>query len=103
MYNMGTLLRHGSKAQKDLYLPKIASGEWRLQSMGVTEPTAGTDKGNIIGLGYSAYDGSRNLTAAYAEVLAPVTPMGRRALTWHYAMFDTIDDETARSVLERLS
>ena len=43
MYNMGTLLRHGSKAQKELYLPKIASGEWRLQSMGVTEPTAGTD------------------------------------------------------------
>ncbi len=43
MYNMGTLLRHGSKAQKDLYLPKIASGELRLQSMGVTEPTTGTD------------------------------------------------------------
>ena len=43
MYNMGTLLRHGSKAQKDFYLPKIASGELRLQSMGVTEPTTGTD------------------------------------------------------------
>jgi acyl-CoA dehydrogenase len=43
MYNIGTLLRHGSRAQKDLYLPKIASGEWRLQSMGVTEPTSGTD------------------------------------------------------------
>ncbi|MGP2494182.1 acyl-CoA dehydrogenase family protein [Mesorhizobium sp. PUT5] len=43
MYNMGTLLRHGSKAQKDYYLPKIASGELRLQSMGVTEPTTGTD------------------------------------------------------------
>ena len=39
MYNMGTLLRHGSDAQKQLYLPKIASGELRLQSMGVTEPT----------------------------------------------------------------
>ena len=47
MYNMGTLLRHGSKAQKELYLPKIASGEWRLQSMGVTEPTAGTDTTKI--------------------------------------------------------
>jgi len=47
MYNMGTLLRHGSKAQKDLYLPKIASGEWRLQSMGVTEPTTGTDTTKI--------------------------------------------------------
>jgi acyl-CoA dehydrogenase len=47
MYNMGTLLRHGSKAQKDLYLPKIATGEWRLQSMGVTEPTTGTDTTKI--------------------------------------------------------
>ena len=47
MYNMGTLLRHGSKAQKDLYLPKIASGEWRLQSMGVTEPSTGTDTTKI--------------------------------------------------------
>jgi acyl-CoA dehydrogenase len=43
MYNMGTLLRHGSDAQKQLYLPKIATGEWRLQSMAVTEPTTGTD------------------------------------------------------------
>ncbi|WP_336003674.1 acyl-CoA dehydrogenase family protein [Acinetobacter pittii] len=47
MYNMGTLLRHGSREQKELYLPKIASGEWRLQSMGVTEPTAGTDTTKI--------------------------------------------------------
>ncbi|ADZ68962.1 acyl-CoA dehydrogenase family protein [Polymorphum gilvum] len=43
MYNMGTLLRHGSEAQKRLYLPKIASGALRLQSMAVTEPTTGTD------------------------------------------------------------
>ena len=43
MYNMSTLLRHGSEAQKALYLPKIATGEWRLQSMGVTEPSTGTD------------------------------------------------------------
>jgi acyl-CoA dehydrogenase len=47
MYNMGTLLRHGSTEQKDKYLPKIASGELRLQSMGVTEPTAGTDTMSI--------------------------------------------------------
>ncbi|NCW77592.1 MAG: acyl-CoA dehydrogenase [Oxalobacteraceae bacterium] len=47
MYNMGTLLRHGSTAQKDFYLPKIASGELRLQSMGVTEPTTGTDTTKI--------------------------------------------------------
>jgi len=47
MYNMGTLLRHGSAAQKSLYLPKIASGELRLQSMGVTEPSTGTDTTKI--------------------------------------------------------
>ncbi|ALA20195.1 MULTISPECIES: acyl-CoA dehydrogenase family protein [unclassified Chelatococcus] len=43
MYTMGTLLRHGSEAQKKRYLPKIASGELRLQAFGVTEPGAGTD------------------------------------------------------------
>ena len=47
MYNMGTLLRHGSDEQKKKYLPKIASGELRLQSMGVTEPTTGTDTTRI--------------------------------------------------------
>ncbi|HQX79555.1 MAG TPA: acyl-CoA dehydrogenase family protein [Steroidobacteraceae bacterium] len=47
MYNMGTLLRHGSEAQKQHYLPKIASGELRLQAMGVTEPTSGTDTTRI--------------------------------------------------------
>src|SRR5258707_10553782 len=43
MYIMGTLLRHGSPAQKARWLPKIASGELRLQAFGVPEPTAGTD------------------------------------------------------------
>lgn len=47
MYNMGTLLRHGSDAQKQRYLPRIASGDLRLQSMGVTEPTTGTDTTKI--------------------------------------------------------
>ena len=47
MYNMNTLLRHGSAEQKKFYLPKIASGELRLQSMGVTEPTTGTDTTKI--------------------------------------------------------
>ncbi len=47
MYNMGTVLRHGSEAQKRRYLPKIASGELRLQSMAVTEPTTGTDTTKI--------------------------------------------------------
>jgi acyl-CoA dehydrogenase len=47
MYIMGTLLRHGSEAQKEYYLPKIASGELRLQAFGVTEPDAGTDTTQI--------------------------------------------------------
>ncbi|MET3442445.1 acyl-CoA dehydrogenase [Variovorax paradoxus] len=47
MYNMGTLLRHGSEAQKRNYLPRIATGELRLQSMGVTEPSTGTDTTKI--------------------------------------------------------
>ena len=47
MYNMGTLLRHGSDEQKRRYLPKIASGELRLQSMAVTEPSTGTDTTKI--------------------------------------------------------
>jgi len=47
MYNMGTLLRNGSKAQKDKYLPDIAAGKLRIQSMAVTEPTTGTDTTKI--------------------------------------------------------
>lgn len=47
MYNMNTLVRHGSEEQRQKYLPKIASGELSLQSMGVTEPTTGTDTTKI--------------------------------------------------------
>jgi len=47
MYTMGTVLRHGSDAQKSGYLPKIASGELRLQAFGVTEPSSGTDATRI--------------------------------------------------------
>ena len=47
MYIMGTILRHGSEEQKQRYLPRIASGELRLQAFGVTEPTAGSDTTSI--------------------------------------------------------
>jgi acyl-CoA dehydrogenase len=47
MYTMGTILKHGSAAQKEAYLPKIATGELRLQAFGVTEPGAGTDTTRI--------------------------------------------------------
>src|SRR4051812_3153394 len=47
MYTMGTLLRHGSEEQKKAYLPKVATGDLRLQAFGVTEPEAGTDTTSI--------------------------------------------------------
>ncbi len=47
MYTMGTVLRHGSAAQKETWLPRIADGSIRLQAFGVTEPTAGTDTTSI--------------------------------------------------------
>jgi acyl-CoA dehydrogenase len=47
MYTMGTVLRHGSEAQKQEYLPAIASGDLRLQAFGVTEPASGTDTTNL--------------------------------------------------------
>ena len=47
MYTMGMLLRHGSEEQKQAYLPKVATGELRLQAFGVTEPEAGTDTTSI--------------------------------------------------------
>jgi alkylation response protein AidB-like acyl-CoA dehydrogenase len=47
MYTMGTLLRHGSDAQKQTYLPEIAAGRLRLQAFGVTEPSSGTDTGAL--------------------------------------------------------
>ena len=47
MYTMGTVLRHGTEAQKRRYLPEIAAGRLRLQAFGVTEPTSGTDTGAL--------------------------------------------------------
>ena len=47
MYTMGTILRHGSKEQKSKFLPKIASGELRLQAFGVTEPSSGSDTSSL--------------------------------------------------------
>jgi acyl-CoA dehydrogenase len=57
MYTMGTLLRHGSEAQKRDYLPKIAAGELRLQAFAVTEPTAGSDTTSIRTIAKRTNDG----------------------------------------------
>jgi alkylation response protein AidB-like acyl-CoA dehydrogenase len=59
MYTMGTILRHGSEAQKQRYLPAIASGELRLQAFGVTEPTVGSDTTHIQTMAERADGGYR--------------------------------------------
>ena len=85
MYIMGTLLRHGSPEQKQEYLPKIASGELRLQAFGVTEPTTGLDttqtktKAEKIGNEYYLVNGQKVWTsrAAHSDLmllLARTTP-----------------------------
>ncbi len=61
VYTMGTLLRHGSEEQKREYLPKIASGELRLQAFGVTEPEAGTDTTQLTTTATRSPDGDHYL------------------------------------------
>ena len=85
MYIMGTLLRHGSEAQKRRYLPKIASGELRLQAFGVTEPTTGSDttqlktraerRGNVYVVNGQKVWTSRALYSDLLLLLARTTPV----------------------------
>jgi acyl-CoA dehydrogenase len=85
MYTMGTILRHGSDEQKQRYLPKIASGELRLQAFGVTEPTAGSDTTKIRTMAKRTDDGyringqkiwtSRALHSDLMLLLARTTPL----------------------------
>ena len=93
MYTMGTILRHGSKEQKKYYLPKIASGELRLQAFGVTEPTTGSDTTQIKtradkqGTGY-VINGQKVWTsrAAHSDLmllLARTTPADQVAKRTH--------------------
>jgi len=84
MYIMGTLLRHGSDEQKRRYLPKIASGELRLQAFGVTEPTTGSDttqlktraerRGNVYVVNGQKVWTSRALHSDLMLLLARTTP-----------------------------
>jgi acyl-CoA dehydrogenase len=86
MYIMGTLLRHGSDAQKNHYLPKIASGELRLQAFGVTEPTSGSDTTSLKTMAIKQGDHyvvsgqkvwtSRALHSDLMLLLARTTPLG---------------------------
>jgi acyl-CoA dehydrogenase len=87
VYTMGTLLRHGSEEQKREYLPKIASGELRLQAFGVTEPEAGTDTTQLTTTARRSPDGddyvingrkiyiSRVQHSDYMILLARTTPL----------------------------
>src|ERR1700687_2808435 len=85
MYNMGTLLRHGSEAQKRAWLPSIAAGKLRLQSMAVTEPSTGSDTTRLattaVRQGYSYISSgqkvwtSRLQHSALMIVLARTTPL----------------------------
>jgi acyl-CoA dehydrogenase len=92
MYTMGTILRHGSDAQKERWLPEIASGELRLQAFAVTEPTAGSDTTRISTFAHRVDGGyrlrgqkvftSRALQSDLMLVLARTTPLeevGRRS------------------------
>lgn len=84
MYIMGTLLRHGSEEQKRRYLPKVASGELRLQAFGVTEPTTGSDttqlktraerRGNVYVVNGQKVWTSRALHSDLMLLLARTTP-----------------------------
>ena len=85
VYTMGTLLRHGSEEQKREYLPKVASGELRLQAFGVTEPEAGTDTTQLTTTAVRDRDGyvingrkiyiSRVQHSDYMILLARTTPL----------------------------
>lgn len=87
MYTMGTILRHGSPEQKSRYLPKIATGELRLQAFGVTEPTSGSDTTQIKTRAEKTADGyiingqkvwtSRALHSDLMLLLARTTPLDK--------------------------
>ena len=89
MYMMGTILRHGSEEQKQRYLPRIASGELRLQAFGVTEPTAGSDTTSITTTATQSEGGwtihGQKIWTSRAEhsdlmlLLARTTPTAERA------------------------
>ncbi len=86
MYTMGTLLRHGSEAQKERYLPQIARGELRLQAFGVSEPTTGSEtlklktfaerKGDEYIISGQKIWTSRALQSDLMVLLARTTPLG---------------------------
>ncbi len=106
MYTMGTVLRHGSQAQKEKFLPQIASGELRLQAFGVTEPTSGSDTTQIKTRADRTDDGyiingqkvwtSRALHSDLMLLLARTTPLDQVEKRHHGISTFLIDLNEAR-------
>jgi acyl-CoA dehydrogenase len=78
MYIMGTLLRHGSEEQKQRYLPRIASGELRLQAFGVTEPTTGSDTTKIKTRAVTSFMDRKSGPPAHSTAISCSCLCGRR-------------------------
>jgi acyl-CoA dehydrogenase len=110
MYTMGTLLRHGSSAQKKRYLPAIASGELRLQAFGVTEPGAGSDTTRIATTAEHTVGGytirgqkiwtSRALHSDLMLLLARTTPLEEVSRRTHGLSVFLLDLRAAGNPLE---
>ena len=107
MYTMGTILRHGSEEQKRRYLPRIASGDLRLQAFGVTEPTAGSDTTSIQTTATRSDGGwlvqgqkiwtSRALHSDLMLLLARTTPADRVERRTHGLSTFLVDMQRARA------
>ncbi|HWO42033.1 MAG TPA: acyl-CoA dehydrogenase family protein [Candidatus Eisenbacteria bacterium] len=92
MYTMGTLLRHGSEEQKKRYLPKIASGELRLQAFGVTEPDAGSESTRIQTT--AKREGDRYVISGQKIFISRVMESDLMLLLARTTPYDQLEDKT---------
>src|SRR5512147_3016196 len=92
MYVMGSILRHGSDEQKRRYLPKIASGELRLQSFGVTEPTTGSDTTRIQT--FARRDGDRYVVNGQKIFISRALQSDLMLLIARTTPYDEVKDKT---------
>ena len=92
MYTMGTLLRHGSEDQKRRYLPKIASGELRLQAFGVTEPNAGSESTRIQTM--AKREGDKYIVKGEKIFISRVLESDLMLLLARTTPYDELEDKT---------
>ncbi|MBI2358382.1 MAG: acyl-CoA/acyl-ACP dehydrogenase, partial [Deltaproteobacteria bacterium] len=92
MYTMGTLLRHGSTEQKKRYLPKVASGELRLQAFGVTEPNAGSETTRIQTT--AVRKGDRYIINGQKIFISRVLQSDLMLLLVRTTAYDAVEDKT---------